>query len=67
MKYTKQEFLDAIYKLEQINPRGSFWIREDYKSCEIFLAQGIISIDNAEYEFDRLTEETIEELEKNGH
>lgn len=67
MKYTKQIFLDAISKLEFISPRASFWIREDYKACELFVTQGIISQDNAESEFDRLTEETLEELAKHEH
>ena len=64
MKYSKQDFLEAISKLERINPRASFWIREDYKAVEQFIVSQIMSIDNAEIEFDRLTEETLEELSK---
>lgn len=69
MKYTKQDFDAAIATLVKGMRRPelystAFWLLEDYAAIGQFLVAGIISQDNAESEYDRLTEEAIEEAKK---
>jgi 8-oxo-dGTP pyrophosphatase MutT (NUDIX family) len=64
LMHSKKDFTTAVSKLEYLNPKAAFWIREDYAAVEQFVKSGIMSIDNAEAEFKNLTDEVLGELDK---